>query len=216
MYFLRLELGLDDLRRADVIIEYSVTNLVHIKVSGLYPASICNKFVYMPALYFPYETKAKDHRKFTISTCIINVHGRRKDLLQSFKDKGVEVENHGFNSYEEEMDVWDNTKILVNVHQASYFKTIEELRLVPALSRGVVIVSETDPRVDLLPYYDYIIFCKYEELASKAIEVSEHYDEYYKKFFGSDSELPEILNDMKQKSFNHLEKLMVKAHARRD
>jgi hypothetical protein len=79
--------------------------------------------------------------------------------------------------------LYDKTKILINVHQTDHHHTFEELRVLPALSRGVLVVSEDVPLKDHIPYNEFIIWSTYEDLVDKVIEVEKNYDFFYKKIF---------------------------------
>jgi hypothetical protein len=83
---------------------------------------------------------------------------------------------------------------------------MEELRLLPALLRGLVIVSEETPLIQHIPFSDFIIWSSVEDLPAKVADAITNYDSYFKKFFGPKSTLPCILLQMRQSAYNRLEK----------
>ena len=58
----------------------------------------------------------------------------------------------------------DSTQILINVHTTAHHHTLEEYRVLPALLRGCVVVSEDVPLAREVPYADSIVFAPYERL----------------------------------------------------
>ena len=75
------------------------------------------------------------------------------------------------------------TKILINIHQTDHHDTIEELRILPAIQCGVIVISEISPLSELVHYHPYIIWTSYDTILDKANEVLENYDEYHKSIF---------------------------------
>jgi hypothetical protein len=75
---------------------------------------------------------------------------------------------------------------MVNVHQTDHHHTFEELRCLPALMNGVIIVSEDVPLKEKIPYGNSIVWAKYEKLADKVKEVQDNYEDYYRKIFTED------------------------------
>ena len=74
-------------------------------------------------------------------------------------------------------------RILVNVHQTDHHHTFEELRVLPALCNGVLIISEEVPLKEEIPYSESIIWSSYDRLPETIEKVKENYDYYYKKIF---------------------------------
>jgi hypothetical protein len=76
-----------------------------------------------------------------------------------------------------------NTKILINIHQTDHHHTFEELRVLPALLCGCIVICEDSPLKELVPYHKYLIWVKYDEIVEKCIEIQNNYDFYYNKLF---------------------------------
>ena len=54
---------------------------------------------------------------------------------------------------------------------------------IPALQNGVIVVSETSPLSNLIPYNNLIIWTDYDNIIEKTKEVLENYEEYHKNIF---------------------------------
>ena len=81
---------------------------------------------------------------------------------------------------------------MVNVHQTNTHHSLEENRLLPALLRGVIIVSEEVPLVHTIPYHEYLIFCPYDDIAEVAEHVHRNYEFFFERIHGPRSRLPQV------------------------
>ena len=99
-------------------------------------------------------------------------------------------------------DLLDATKILVNVHQTDHHHTLEELRVLPALLRGVIVVSETVPLRECLPYERFVVWSSYENLAATVADVHRNYDEYRERIFGGSAFCEVIMAMRRQNEIN--------------
>ena len=79
-------------------------------------------------------------------------------LLNQIKQKGITYINVN-NCFEKDklQTLYKNTKILINIHQTDHHHTFEELRVLPALQCGVLVICEHSPLSNLIPGNDYII-----------------------------------------------------------
>ena len=73
--------------------------------------------------------------------------------------------------------------ILINASQKSYLKTPEELRMLPALLQGVVVITESNPNLKELPYRDFLIECSVESFSSTVLGVVRSYEETWSAVF---------------------------------
>jgi len=132
---------------------------------------------------------------------------RRVNILNKLKE--LEVNNKTITdcfSNKCLLNTYNKAKILINVHQTEHHHTFEELRVLPALLNGVIIISEDVPLKEKIPYSDFIIWCDYDKICEKTLEVSENYEKYYNEIF-TNHKLKTILNDMKTnnlESFNNV------------
>ena len=194
---------------ADIVLEYSNMNIQNIRLSGFHSDAFLRKFVYIPAIPLVYEPAKLNHslrlRPMMTTFGYTNPRGdRRTEINEQINALRIRIENIHYNSLEEYEARLDETQILVNVHQTPHHHTLEEFRVLPALLRGVLIVSEWVPLQEALPFRDYVIFAPYDELVSTAAKVFNNYTHYWQLFFGNHSKLNETLALMRTVSYNAL------------
>jgi hypothetical protein len=104
-------------------------------------------------------------------------------------------------------DLYDSfykkAKILINIHQTDYHHTFEELRVLPALLNGLIVVAEDSPLKETIPYHEFIIWTRYEDIIEVTKKVLQDYDFYYNKIHGN-SNLKNVINNMKTELSNEL------------
>jgi len=182
------------LKNLDFIIEYSLSNYFNILNSGFFD-EFCKKLICIhPMIYnINFDRKTK---KDVITLYTLENHERRARIHNQILDLNINYKNiDNIFSGEEIIELYKNSKILVNIHQTEHHHTFEELRTLPALLNGVIVISERSGLTDCIPYGKYIIWCEYHEIKDKVKEVYENYDYYYNKIF-SDESLLQILKNM--------------------
>jgi hypothetical protein len=199
----------DFLLEKDIIIEYSKPNIKQINNTILdinnYPilldrTSIENlkkyiqKTVYVaPIIWdFNFSPKKRDY--------VIFVHEenyRRYEVRKKIENNNIDIKfiNNCF-EMEKLREIYDFSKILINIHQTDTNHTFEELRVLPALSRGVIIISELSPYIDEIPYWEFIIWSEYDKLCETVLDVIKNYEYYQKKLFNN--KLNDILIKIKK------------------
>lgn len=189
----------------DYIIEYSLPNIYNLSTNDIFEEYL-NKNIYIaPLLFAPNFTSLT--RKNIITMFTDNSNCRRSEILNCLKQLSVEFTSVS-NCYTNDClyDIYKDSKILVNVHQTDHHHTFEELRVLPALLSGVIIVSEDVPLKEKIPYSDYIVWSSYDNIAQTVKDVSDNYEYYFNKIF-SDTELIECIKSMQDlniKCFNKL------------
>ena len=96
---------------------------------------------------------------------------------------------------------------MVNVHQTDHHHTFEELRVLPALLNGVIVISEDVPLKEKIPYSEYIIWVEYDKLSETTLDVYNNYLEYYDKIF-KQGNLKEILTNMEINNYKVFNKII--------
>jgi hypothetical protein len=172
-----------ELSKADIVIDYSIPNIHHVLVSGLF-SDIVKKHIYIScSLYEPYFIK--ENRNIPFLTTFINTNEpRRRLLLDGIQNKKMAHTN--VSNCFDRMGIetlYKNTKILINIHQTDHHHTVEELRILPAIQCGTIVISEISPLSELVPYHPFVIWTSYDNILDKATEVLENYDEYHKAIF---------------------------------
>ncbi len=84
---------------------------------------------------------------------------------------------------------------MINIHQTDHHDTFEELRCLPALLCGCIIISEDSPLKEHIPYNKYIIWTTYDRIIETVTDVLNNYEVYWDNIFKY-SNLEQVLNEM--------------------
>ena len=184
-YLVRID-RLDELNTSDVIIDYSIPNIYNIYTCNQYDY-FKNKLLYISPTLFEYNLQNYDNkqRQLNILTTFINTNeSRRKSLLENIKLSNLDHKNiNNCFSNNDLKNLYLNTKILINIHQTEHHHTFEELRVLPALLSGVIVISENSPLNNLIPYNDFIIWSTYDNIIETVKNVINNYEYFYNKIF---------------------------------
>jgi hypothetical protein len=201
-YLVRID-KFDYFNSLDYVIEYSYANYYHIFTSDLFNDYIKKNIVIEPIIFDTNFSKDSRHKIITLFTP--NINQRRDYILNQLKTENIVIEevSNCFDNFCLK-NLYNKTKIMVNIHQTDHHHTLEELRILPALSQGVIIVSENVPLKETIPYSEYIIWSDYGNLAKTTKIVEENYEYYFKKIFNKKLQkiLDNVLNDNKTKLLN--------------
>jgi hypothetical protein len=104
--------------------------------------------------------------------------------------------------------LYSSTQILVNCHQTGHHHAIEEFRVLPALSRGAVVISEDVPLRESIPYHEYVLWCSYEDIPDLTADVASRYESTFETIHGEASSLPRLLEGMRREFEESLEALL--------
>ena len=200
-YLIRID-KFDNYISNDYIIEYSNPNIVHTNKST--NRILHNKQIYIPPMIYEFNPYNKD-RNLEILTTFLDINQeRRKELLNNLYNLNLPFKNiNTFFDLESNFNLLQNTKILVNIHQTDHHHTFEELRCLPALLNGVIVISEESPYKEYIPYNKYIIWSSHDSIVDTIIDVYKNYDEYYNKIFINSSIKDDIVN-MKDTTINSI------------
>ena len=204
-YLVRI-VNLENYDKYDFIIEYSLLNIENIKLSNKFSNEFLNKILYLPPFVYNIDFNFNKNRNINLLTTYIDVNQeRRKILFNNLQNNNIDYKNINYIFEKNQLcELYDNTKIIINIHQTPHHHTLEEFRILPALSRGVIIISEIVPLKEIIPYHEYIIWTTYENIIEKINETLQNYDFYHNKFFGENSNLNNILNDLNNKSLEKI------------
>jgi len=176
-YLVRIQ-DFDYYNTLDHVFEYSIPNLVNMKSSNKTKkyASKCSYIA--PVIYE--DINFASHRRFQTFTLFSdNPCPRRAEFSKSAKVTNI---SECFTK-EQLRTTYFNSKILVNIHQTDHHHTFEELRVLPALCNGVLILSEDVPLKDYIPYADSILWAPYSTLQDNLIEVEQNFKKYHEQIF---------------------------------
>ena len=186
---------------SDLVIEYSIPNIIN--VSYTKNDKLKNKQVYVPPLLFDVECEIGNRNIEILTTFIDTNQLRRRLLFDLFQNENINYINiNNCFTLEDNKKLLKNTKIIVNIHQTDHHDTFEELRCLPALLCGVIVISEYSPLLEYIPYKDYIIWSSFEDIPKKIKEISSNYEYYHSTIFNSSFNL--MINNMKEKTKNDL------------
>lgn len=138
-------------------------------------------------------------RDWPLVTLFSDAHrGRRKQFLDAADHLGLGIRNvkRSFDA-DRLRRVYRRSRILVNVHQTAHQNTLEELRILPALLCGVLVISEDVPLKAHIPYARFVIWSRFEDLTDTIAEVEAEYASWYARIF-SDPELVAVLDRMRE------------------
>jgi len=171
------------LNNSDIIIDYSNPNIHNVKTCPQYN-SFFKKLIYISSsIYEPYFIK--ENRNIITLTTFINTNElRRKELLDTISNEKIEHINiNDCFDKTKLQNIYKNTKILINIHQTPHHHTFEELRVLPALECGVIVISEKSPLNEIIPYNDLIIWANYGDIINKTKEVIDNYNSFHDAIF---------------------------------
>jgi len=184
----------------DFIIDYSIPNIINVKESNLFE-DYSEKIIYIAPMLYEKKWKIKERNINCLTTFINTNEPRRINLLNEIKNQNISHINinNCFDSKELEK-LYLNTKILINIHQTEHHHTFEELRVLPAILCGVLVICEDSPLKEKIPYHEFIIWTNYENILSKTMEVSKNYYLYYNKIFKNN----DIFSKLNELNYNGL------------
>jgi len=183
------------LAAADLVLDYSQVNLLHLRNAGGFEDVLDHTAVVAPLLHE--QQFARDGRDRPCLTLFSDAgKGRRGRFLAAARARGLPVANlkRCFDTPSLQAQ-YRRTRVLVNLRQSDHHETIEELRILPALQSGVIVVSEDAPLRQAVPYARFIVWAQYEHLVEQVAEVLADYDRWHARLFG-DPELPQVLAAM--------------------
>lgn len=207
-YLIRIP-NLDYYNNLDMILEYSIPNIINISSSkDKMFENYLKKSFYFPPMNYEIDFEKSDNKKYDTITSFINTDEiRRKKFLNMLKLN--KINNHNIHCFDKDdlKKIYKESKILLNIRQTDHHDTFEEIRVLPALLNGIIIVSEDVPLRKYIPYNEFIIWSDYNNIFDKVNEILNNYDEYYNKIFKND-ELIEILTFMKIRTIENIEKFI--------
>lgn len=184
----------------DAVIEYSMANIFNVSTN-----LICNEYskraTYIAPMIYDLDNFNSENRQHTIT---IGNHSDRRKILNSKIDKIINVQN--VLDKNRLKDIYDQTKIIINVHQTDHHHTLEELRILPALCNGVIIISEDVPLKDIIPYSSSVVWGSYKDIPDIVKDVQDNYDYYHKKLFTAN--LAAVLQKLRDDNFKKTKSLI--------
>ena len=205
-YYVRID-RYGELMDSDIVIDYSIPNIYHVQTSGVFGEFSKKHFYLSSSVYDLYF--AKENRNITVLTTFINTEeDRRKKMLNKIREHRISHSNVNTCFGKSELrDLYKSTKIVVNIHQTPHHHTFEELRVLPALECGVIVISEVSPLYELVPYHEMIIWVSYEDIVEKTKEIIANYEVYHDSIF-TETNLRK-LGELKEDNYERLCKMIL-------
>lgn len=187
----------------DIIIEYSIPNINNIRSCGQFDKYL-SKVSYISPLLYEYDQTKKD-RNINCITSFSNIYEpRRKNLLDNIQNRNINSVNvTNCFSGSDIHKLYSNTKMMLNIRQTDHHHTFEELRVLPALLNGVIVISEDVPLRDKIPYNEFIVWTDYNSIIDVMKDVEDNYDYYWDKIFKGDK-LRTVINEMKDNNYKNI------------
>lgn len=183
------------LEQCDIVIDYSIPNIFNVQSSRQFP-KLTESHLYIAPCLYPIEWNP-GNRTIDILTTFLNPDIPRRKI---FLETCTNISNC-FGG-KELCDLYKRTKILINVHQTDDHHTAEELRILPALQNGVIVVSEESPLSDMIPYGHLVIWAPYGSLLETARNVLATYEQTFTTLFTPKNKA--ILTNLHSSNLNRL------------
>jgi len=212
----------------DIILEYALPNVQNYLQSGHFTDLTLKKLVYMPSLGLfdinnigppptTSERLEQNNQTLKILTSFwVRETSRRSRFLDFMDSRGIQVTNvNSMTSPQKMADVYDQYHIILNVRQTDIDHTIEELRILPAIERGLIVISESAPLIEMLPYYHNVLWCDtWEAFPDMISMVIDNYAAMHSKLVGETSNLKHIILDMSKKALADLKQSLSAAYTK--
>jgi len=179
-YLVRIA-DIEKLTKADIIFDYSRINLFNIRSAPELRDYLRKSFCISPSLY---PIFIDTHGRNGVITLFGNPNlSRRKSFLDDLKKHQILSKNIR-DVYFDIDKIYQKTKIVINIRQTDSYDTLEELRVLPALRSGAVVICETAPYAEKTAYSKFIIWGSLEELPHLVMDVEKNYEEVHARIFG--------------------------------
>lgn len=192
----------DILKTKHIIIDYSILNVIHMANCGKYLDFAKKMTCVSPILYRPMNFSSRNRGIACLTTYVNTNEPRRRQLLDKTGSKITNV-NNCF-SDDKSQSLYLNTKVMINTHQTNHHHVVEELRILPAICCGVIVVCERSPLTEHLPYKNFVVWSDYDTIIEKVDEVLKNYESYYNIIYGDIGKLNAVLNKMENDNYNNL------------
>ncbi len=176
-YLVRVD-NFDYYKNLDGIIEYSMPNILNLQSAHREDIKeYSKKCKYIAPLIYPEDTLG-NHPRSGVFTLFSIGSSPRRDVFH----RDTKIENYSNIFCKDTLaDLYRNKAIMVNLHQTDHHHTFEELRVLPAVSQGLVVIAEESPLKQFIPYSDSIIWATLDDIPSIVSEVEDNYTYYRSK-----------------------------------
>lgn len=172
---------IEKLTNADIIFDYSRINLFNIRSAPKLKDYLRKSFCISPSLY---PLSINSHGRNGVITLFGNPDlSRRKLFLEDLKKHRI-ISKNIRDVYFGIDKIYQKTKMVINIRQTDSYDTLEELRVLPALRNGAIVICETAPYAEKTAYSKFIIWGSLQELPRLVEDVEKNYEEVHARIFG--------------------------------
>jgi hypothetical protein len=193
-YLIRIA-NLKKIVSADIIFDYSRINLYNIRSSPQLNYIFNKSFCISPSLY---DIDTSVIGRSGVITLFGNPNiSRRKfflDLLQLHNVQSKNIRDVYFGVDE----IYRKAKIVINIRQTEGHDTLEELRILPALRSGAIVICEESPYAIKTWYSKYIIWGSLMEMPKLILDTEKNYHKIHVSIFGESVEISPFFRRMKR------------------
>lgn len=207
-YLVRIPGGASNMATADQVVDYSIPNTLNVLQSSHKHLYLNKSHVIAPLLspvMLNTSWEGRDLEKIFTLMSLPESGDRRSEIVEELKDRGLDMVNISglVGDISERMS---RIGTLINLHQTEHHHTLEELRILPALLQGVLVVSEPAPLTDQVPYSKFINFASIEEMPDVISRLMDNYEENWEKTFatGEFTKVVAELEESNRKAFKEL------------
>lgn len=172
----------ENLTQSNIVLDYSRINLYNIRSNKALHAFLQKIFCISPALY-PIHIDS-DGREGVITLFGNPEDSRRKLFLEDLDRYQISSSNirgiyFGIDEY------YRRAKIVINIRQTEYHDTLEELRVLPALRSGAIVICEAAPYAIKTWYSKFIIWGSIDQLPKLIVDTQKNYNQIHAEIFGA-------------------------------
>lgn len=150
------------LESCDLVVDYSLANRVHLERAGGYERLLARLLCVSPLLVRP-ELPPLPPVTTALTLFSDPSVPRRRRFLEAARERGLPLSNlRGVWRMADLAARYRGAGVLVNLHQTDEHHTLEELRVLPALQCGTLVVSERVPLAELIPWAAHIVWSEPE------------------------------------------------------
>ncbi len=171
----------ENLKKSNIVVDYSRINLYNIRSNQALHTFLRKIFCISPTLYPIYI--GADGREGVITLFGNPEDSRRKLFLADLNRHQILSSNirgiyFGIDGY------YRRAKIVINIRQTEYHDTLEELRVLPALRSGAIVICEAAPYAIKTWYSKFIIWGSIDKLPKLIAHTQKNYNQIHAEIFG--------------------------------
>lgn len=201
-YLVRVD-KFDYYKNLDGVIEYSIPNILNLQSAHRKDIKdYSKKCKYIAPLVYD-EDVLDSHDRSGAFTLFSIGSSPRRDAFH----KNTQIDTYSNIFCKDKLaDVYYNKAVMVNLHQTDHHHTFEELRVLPALSQGLVVIAEESPLKQFIPYSDSIIWAALDDIPAIVSDVENNYSHYRNKLITES--LRETLQTLRENNKENIKALI--------